>query len=332
MSLGAFFGVYWLAEWRGWTGTSHNMDYVPVFVYLKKRAKVWLFDYAVWDVWHYHTGSTRNPFNIFRHEAFEPFTGLTLTIDNPWHSMYRGSPALRGQKYTGFLALIFAATFSGAMLLIIEIIQYGEFAYLLPLLCIIFVASGILLARRPYPLLTMEEQKTKLTSPEARLDDTNKLVALWNLYEIKNPTFITRIRLRIVRARIRDRKKQLIKKLREFDRLRVLDGGPVGKIWNVYQMKGVEAAQQITSEEELTLKQQQELDSENLHEELELLDGYVERLEGYDRVKKNPRLVIVQKMQNPFNTASDFMDSFRDTEEHLYSLIPFEDDTRSFSR
>ncbi|MHA2424916.1 MAG: hypothetical protein ACXAEF_09020 [Candidatus Thorarchaeota archaeon] len=325
MALGGALGFYWILEWRGWAGTSHNMDYVPVFVYLKRKGNVWLFDHALWDVWHYHTGSTKNPFNIFRQEAFQPFKRLTLTIDNPWHSMYRGIPPLKGRNSTIIFVLIFAASLVGVLSSIFNLAPLDELLYLLPLWCFLFVATGLLLARKPYPLLTDEERKSKLEAPAARLDDKEKLISLWNLFEVKNLTFLRKIRLRIIKSRMQGRKKWLHKKLEEFDRIRILEVGVVDKLWNAYQVQGMEAVEQLTEEDELTIKEQSELDSENLREELALIDKFKEDLENYDRVKTNPRLVIVQKMQNPFREADYFMDTFRDSEEFLYELIPFDD-------
>ncbi len=93
VTVSIIFFFIWMAEVTGHMPTSHPMDYVPVFVSMKKNNTHWKLDYALWDRWHYDTGSTRNLFDCFRIlEQGGDYERVPLTIDNSWHSMSLGEP------------------------------------------------------------------------------------------------------------------------------------------------------------------------------------------------------------------------------------------------
>jgi hypothetical protein len=64
------------------TGTAaHKMDYLPVFVWLRKRIDRWETESICWDYWHYY--SIRTISVVSRPD------GPQFLMDNPWHSLRR---------------------------------------------------------------------------------------------------------------------------------------------------------------------------------------------------------------------------------------------------
>ncbi len=81
-----------IASSQGWLA-SHDMDYLPVFVWVKRiREDIWKPTHICWDYWHYF--SYKKELEV--QDAKDTETGrmksyCSLRMDNPWHSVHERS-------------------------------------------------------------------------------------------------------------------------------------------------------------------------------------------------------------------------------------------------
>ncbi|MFW9795015.1 MAG: hypothetical protein ACFFEE_11965, partial [Candidatus Thorarchaeota archaeon] len=97
-------GLYWFLDQIGFTGTAHPMDYLPVFVWLRRNEDgKWEFERAYWDRHHYNiecktAEELEEPrFWFMRANLMKKKTKVEeieervrLQMDNPWHSVRPG--------------------------------------------------------------------------------------------------------------------------------------------------------------------------------------------------------------------------------------------------
>jgi hypothetical protein len=75
--------IYFLLEKWKLVRTSHQMDYAPVFVYIRKEMNTWKFIKACWDKGHYHVDGYYTDSEI--NERLKAQKRIMLKIDNLWH-------------------------------------------------------------------------------------------------------------------------------------------------------------------------------------------------------------------------------------------------------
>ena len=168
-----------LFVWR--TSPTHKMDYVPVFVWIKKVGDDWEFDSASWDYFHYFT--EKRPRSDLETEGgiLKGGKRLQLLMDNPWHSMFLGSRELKAGLSLLTLSIIgfFASIGILPLLVITQDITTYPWVWVFIGFSFLLVSTGSMVARFPFNLIEDEEDYVK---EEAHLTD-DKLRVLWNLGE-----------------------------------------------------------------------------------------------------------------------------------------------------
>jgi hypothetical protein len=168
-----------LFVWR--TSPTHKMDYVPVFVWIKKEGDQWEFDSASWDYFHYFTD--KRPRTDLENEGgiIKGGKRIQLLMDNPWHSMFLGSRELKIGLSLLSLSIIGLFVSLGALplLVITQDITTYPWVWLFIGFAFLLVATGSMVARFPFNLI---EDMDEYVKEEAHLTD-DKLRILWNLGE-----------------------------------------------------------------------------------------------------------------------------------------------------
>ena len=210
-------GTYWILERRKILKTSHDMDYLPVFVYLDADENDdWHFVSASWDRHHYNTETiyrkaledSKN-LAIHRDKTEKEVGGrVRLQMANPWHAVRPGGWVARPwwPTATKLAAVVFSFTII-RLLLFIRFDQYAEFPF--PGLNFVFyltllVTSGVIMSAIPTKLVPDEEMgvnELALPSSVNEIDSGNyknhlskpHLKVLWNLVrrpDDKSPRFV----------------------------------------------------------------------------------------------------------------------------------------------
>jgi len=226
----AFFvcGLYWLLDQIGFTGTSHSMDYLPVFIWLRYNdRKGWEFERGYWDRHHYKieckkAEELRTPrykfmtpnLNITEDERGEEVERLRLQMDNPWHSVRPGGSV---QNIFLILSILGLVIFIPIALLIFGSGLHTDFynGGLLFVISCTLVVFGFRTIMRASSQLTRSDEIQELQLPESfnELDlfsaktmnhlNDKRLRQLWNL--VKTEDTGNRI-LRKLRSLIRRKK------------------------------------------------------------------------------------------------------------------------------
>jgi hypothetical protein len=165
--------------WR--TSPTHKMDYVPVFVWIKKIGDDWEFDSASWDYFHYFTEKRPRADLETEGGILKGGKRIQLLMDNPWHSMFLGSRELKAGLSLLTLAIIgfFACLGVLPFLVFTQDITAYPWVWLFIGFSFLLVATGSMVARFPFDLIEDDEDYVK---EEAHLTD-DKLRVLWNLGE-----------------------------------------------------------------------------------------------------------------------------------------------------
>jgi hypothetical protein len=262
---------YWLLDQIGFVGTSHHMDYLPVFVWLKfNELEGWKFEKAYWDRHHYsieckeadELTKPRYPLltpNLARRKTEDDETEerIRLQMDNPWHSVRPGGSV---RRLFLFLSVIGLIVFIPVALLLYYSGQYAEFYYggiAFVLSCTLVVLAFRTIMRTSSKLMPDDELRDlKLPSSVEEL----------NLFSEKTKNHLNETRLQILwnLVKTEDTGHWILKKLRSIRR-------------------GAEEFQPDI----------------------------------------RPRLVVITKLQDPFNFygLSRYYESFRDDSDYLYLYI-----------
>lgn len=130
--LAAGFGLYFCYSITTETSVSHKMDYIPVFVWIKKNNDEWVLESAVWDIWHYLASRetieqlTTNFWARIQFGGFvEKKKRLRLAMDNPWHSLYK-----RPRKIW-FILVMVVGSIIAVFILLSDIYLFPESWYIL---------------------------------------------------------------------------------------------------------------------------------------------------------------------------------------------------------
>ncbi|MFW9788615.1 MAG: hypothetical protein ACFFE2_17020 [Candidatus Thorarchaeota archaeon] len=245
-SIGAmvFFAALWaIATHRRWL-TAHDMDYLPVFVWIEKEGSIWKPKAICWDYWHYFSYKKRledSDYN-FDEKRFE----FKLRMDNPWHSLHDIDKDEQSMRRIRILFLVFACIFTSIALSILGRVlnQPVPITYATRLTVIWVIGISFYYGESHFaftaPLIRMKNRQNEDTKDfEENLGFLSHewLVVLWNLID-------------------------------------------------------------STVEKRAALWSQEEIEK-----------------------RREPRLVAITKMQEPFNETDEFWTTFRDDEEHLYTLI-----------
>ncbi|MFW9767933.1 MAG: hypothetical protein ACFFF9_07290 [Candidatus Thorarchaeota archaeon] len=87
--------VPWFLETLGKLPTQHEMDYAPIFVWIKRKEGVqvwnddsndWIFVKAYWDKFHYYTDKYESEGWMDRKDNLKNSQQIPLTMDSSWHS------------------------------------------------------------------------------------------------------------------------------------------------------------------------------------------------------------------------------------------------------
>lgn len=161
---------------RGVPG-SHKMDYVPVFVWIKRGPTGWLFHGAVWDYHHYNVEGyfprPRVVLSRLRPSHLKDDKRVRLYIENPWHSMTQSLE--KGSRFNiiAVLLLFLSATAAISMVLLG---LYLEPMFILFMLVLVY--SGVFVLRYPFSIRVDDI----LTQNDAHLSK-DWLDIFWNLKE-----------------------------------------------------------------------------------------------------------------------------------------------------
>ncbi|MFW9912351.1 MAG: hypothetical protein ACFFEU_07760 [Candidatus Thorarchaeota archaeon] len=159
--------------------TGHEMDYIPIFVWLEKDNDKWKLANAAWDYFHYNAEQMSRE-ELEEEDALRKDSNVQLLMDNPWHSLFLGSRDIRGElnMMTGSIVLFiisigllwgifFEDLFAGY--------TWSNWAMLG--IFFMFALSGSIIARFPSSLI---KDKSDYTKDGSHLTD-EKLRVLWNL-------------------------------------------------------------------------------------------------------------------------------------------------------
>ncbi|MFW9967108.1 MAG: zinc-ribbon domain-containing protein [Candidatus Thorarchaeota archaeon] len=159
--------------------TGHHMDYVPVFLWMKKDNDKWTFESAAWDCFHYDADRMSRE-ELEEEDALKNGKHVQLLMDNPWHSLFLGSRNIRPElnRMTGAIVLF---TISVALILGVFLgellVGYTWRSWAMLGIFSLFTLSGSIVARFPSSLIKNSSDYTK---DGAHLND-EKLRILWNL-------------------------------------------------------------------------------------------------------------------------------------------------------
>ncbi|MHA1409833.1 MAG: hypothetical protein ACTSQY_05950 [Candidatus Odinarchaeia archaeon] len=167
---------------------THEMDYEPVFVYLKREGEKWVISKVRFDRFHYIVQTTKREELIKNNYLIKTKDGerVQLIIDNNWHSMrltnkdYHTLTSMALVIFYIFLGdfIILAISFLFGSLFSVVALLIGEAAILVDPL--VFWVSGLLYyAIHPFEL---ELKDFDPHHPKYHLTD-RKLDVLWNLNE-----------------------------------------------------------------------------------------------------------------------------------------------------
>lgn len=187
-------GLYWILDKIGFTSTSHLMDYLPVFVWLKfDEVTGWKLEQACWDRHHYSIECKKaEDLSIWRSKTIETEERVRLQMDNPWHSVRPGGSV---QNIYLFLSIIGLIIFIPVALLQFTQNQYLEFfngGLIFVISCFIIVLGFRTIMRTSSELMTSHELRVlSLPSKHHELNELSektknhlnekRLNILWNL-------------------------------------------------------------------------------------------------------------------------------------------------------
>ncbi len=204
-------GLYWLLDRIGFTDTSHSMDYLPVFVWLKNNeANGWEFEKAYWDRHHYKIECKKaKELRIPRYKFMTPNLEvkenkrgeederIRLQMDNPWHSVRPGGSV---QNIFLILSIIGLLIFIPIALLILGSGLHTDFyngGFLFVISCTL-VVFGFRTIMRASSQLTTSDEIQELQLPESSNElnlftektknhlNEKRLSQLWNLVKTKD--------------------------------------------------------------------------------------------------------------------------------------------------
>jgi hypothetical protein len=168
IGIAMIFGVYWVLDQNGRVGTSHPMDYLPVFICIKSEGpNQWKFDGAYWDKFHYQVECRKSDEFVKRDfvQGKVRKKGVRLQMDNPWHSVRAGGHVA---KPFWLLSLLFVLVVPVALYYVVEAGRFTEWpndGFRFILLLFVFVAALRTAVRFPSPLVT-EKDLESLRLPE----------------------------------------------------------------------------------------------------------------------------------------------------------------------
>lgn len=170
----AFCAVMWRVR-----PTGHEMDYIPIFVWIKKMGNTWSFDCAAWDYFHYYAEKMSRD-ELEKENVLKKGQNVCLLMDNPWHSLFLGSRELKKElnMMTGSIVLFIISILAIVYLYLADVLAGYEWGnWLLLGLFFVLSSSGCLIARFPFSLI--KDPKDYTVEGSHLTDD--KLRVLWNL-------------------------------------------------------------------------------------------------------------------------------------------------------
>ncbi|MHA2175566.1 MAG: hypothetical protein ACXABI_12110 [Candidatus Hodarchaeales archaeon] len=183
----------WWREPPSFTHATHDMDWAPFFVYIKREGSEWILDKVKYDRFHYYAGTkTKEQLKKIR-SLSKDGKRAQFTIPNFWHSFE--PKVARVPWLTVAVGLL---TFMVAVAL--AILSFGDFALLknIDATTIRFVVVPLLLFFGAY--LAFSKWPTKIVDPDIDLKDPiyhitdKKLNIFWNLRG-EEPAFKVRSKL-----------------------------------------------------------------------------------------------------------------------------------------
>lgn len=176
-TIGIFLAAVWLRQPKvKGIESYHEMDYAPIFVWLKKTNPEWTFERACWDYMHYESACHDLASLEEKRCLSDDRKHVRLVIANTWHAFSLG----KGSKKTPILGLILlAAGLLGFMILLLfEEIETSDLIDVLTFVILPeMILAGIYLFFQ-YPSDLMRDQDLR----EERYHFTaQKLAILWNL-------------------------------------------------------------------------------------------------------------------------------------------------------
>ena len=76
---------FWVREPPSFTHATHEMDWAPFFIYIRKKGSDWELEKVKYDSFHYHAG-TKTKKELKREKALKDGKRPRFTIPNFWHS------------------------------------------------------------------------------------------------------------------------------------------------------------------------------------------------------------------------------------------------------
>ncbi|MFX0107987.1 MAG: hypothetical protein ACFE7R_06875 [Candidatus Hodarchaeota archaeon] len=159
--------------------TGHEMDYIPIFVWIKKEGDNWEFDSAAWDYFHYNAEKMSRE-ELKAEGALKRGKRVQLLMDNPWHSLFLGSRDIReglNMVTGGIVLLIISLGLLWGIFFEDFLAGYAWRNWAIVGIFFLFVLSGSIVARFPSSLI---KDSSDYKKDGAHLTD-EKLRILWNL-------------------------------------------------------------------------------------------------------------------------------------------------------
>ncbi|MFQ5832738.1 MAG: hypothetical protein ACE5H4_08555, partial [Candidatus Thorarchaeota archaeon] len=186
IGIAVVFGIYWVLDRVMHLGTSHAMDYLPVFVWIKSEgSKPWKFERAYWDKFHYEAERGGS-------EVLSDSQRVRLQMDNPWHSVRAGGYVTFRLWLLNFLPLVLTVIALCFVVAAGNIVAWPNAGLIFVALLFVFVTllrnavsiPSKLVTKRDLRSLSLPESKRELTlSSEATKNHLSeeRLRVLWNL-------------------------------------------------------------------------------------------------------------------------------------------------------
>ncbi|MFW9933315.1 MAG: tetratricopeptide repeat protein [Candidatus Thorarchaeota archaeon] len=187
-----------ILEWRRIMKSAHDMDYAPVFVWIRRAegSTKWQFDKACWDYYHYFgvmktVKELKGRWGRYISQYLRHGKKIRLLMDNSWHSFFLGSK---------IRSLFLVSVFLFPALILVGILfafsdAFGDLypvsVWWLVILSFLSVLSGWTIARLPFRLVKSwddyipqegEDPEKSRVFKQHHLS-SEKLRWLWNLRE-----------------------------------------------------------------------------------------------------------------------------------------------------
>ncbi len=187
--IGFLFLLIWIAEKLELISSGHKMDYVPVFVWLRKVSDNWNPEYVTWDYAHYHAKTTK--FCEMPKMKGNP-NRVLLNMSENWHAMEKGS--WYESRLTIFVVLFYLIAMNSFFLVVS--LPTGTLSEQLLMTYFlhagypsVFIIIGLLVMKLQFDLVPNINNYTSINAPLTY----SKLLRLWNFNDSARFKIVTKM-------------------------------------------------------------------------------------------------------------------------------------------